>query len=554
MTVKGYARYLLVMAGLGGLIYGIDVGVIAAALPYIRNTSDYSSVQLGFIVGAVLWGSVISSLFAGSLSEWLGRKKIIIASAFCFFISIPVICVSGLFEGGNFLLLTVGRTLQGASAGLVGVVVPMYLAECLDSDSRGKGTGMFQLLLTIGLAFAAVIGLVVTGLVGDSDKIVKEKAIENNIVVYEQKVDEAGKPVFQDAKKKVPVYVLDEAGKPKPKLDKNGKQIADTDKVNFDMIKSWTTPEQRKGWATAWQTIFLCSAIPGLILFLGAFWLKESPRWLYKKGRKEDALASLAANNGEAKAKEILDEMIAADKAAEDEKAAIAKAAQGDSLFQRKYIYPFLLAVTILACNQTTGINSVLNYTVDIFKATGMEGVFANFSDLAIKLVNVFMTVVACAIVDRKGRKFLLKLGTSGIILGLCGVATTFLLITKGVVVASMTTGVVATVFFFMFIAFYAVGPGVCVWLALSELMPTRIRATGMSIAMIINQGVSATIATIFPAWKDAWGFPAVFYCLAGFTVIYFITAAFFLPETKGRTLEEIEQFFKSGKMPEKKQ
>ncbi len=506
MTVKGYARYLLVMAGLGGLIYGIDVGVIAAALPYIRNTSDYSAVQLGFIVGAVLWGSVLSSLFAGSLSEWLGRKKIIIASAFCFFISIPVICISGLFEGGNFLLLTVGRTLQGASAGLVGVVVPMYLAECLDSGSRGKGTGMFQLLLTIGLAFAAVIGLVVTGLVGDSDKVVKTLAEQNGV---------------------------------------------DVATVTFAQVKSWVTSEQLKGWATAWQTIFLCSAIPGLILFLGAFWLKESPRWLYKRGRREDALASLAANNGEAKAKAILDEMIAADKAAEAEKAAIAQAAQGDSLFQKKYIYPFLLAVTILACNQTTGINSVLNYTVDIFKATGMEGVFANFSDLAIKLVNVFMTIVACAIVDRKGRKFLLKLGTSGIILGLCGVATTFLLITKGVVVASMTTGIVATAFFFMFIAFYAVGPGVCVWLALSELMPTRIRATGMSIAMIINQGVSAGIATIFPAWKDAWGFPAVFYCLAGFTVIYFVTAAFFLPETKGRTLEEIEQYFKTGKMPE---
>ncbi len=506
MTVKGYARYLLVMAGLGGLIYGIDVGVIAAALPYIRNTSDYSSVQLGFIVGAVLWGSVLSSLFAGSLSEWLGRKKIIIASAFCFFISIPVICVSGLFDGGNFLLLTVGRTLQGASAGLVGVVVPMYLAECLDSDSRGKGTGMFQLLLTIGLAFAAVIGLVVTGLVGDSDKVVKTLAEQNGV---------------------------------------------DVATVTFAQVKSWVTSEQLKGWATAWQTIFLCSAIPGLILFLGAFWLKESPRWLYKRGRREEALASLAANNGEVKAKAILDEMIAADKAAEAEKAAIAQAAQGDSLLQKKYIYPFLLAVTILACNQTTGINSVLNYTVDIFKATGMEGVFANFSDLAIKLVNVFMTIVACAIVDRKGRKFLLKLGTSGIILGLCGVATTFLLITKGVVVASMSTGIVATAFFFMFIAFYAVGPGVCVWLALSELMPTRIRATGMSIAMIINQGVSAGIATIFPAWKEAWGFPAVFYCLAGFTVIYFITAAFFLPETKGRTLEEIEQYFKTGKMPD---
>ena len=485
MTVKGYAKYLLVMAGLGGLIYGIDVGVIAAALPYVRNTSNYTSVELGFIVGAVLWGSVISSLFAGSLAEWFGRKKIIIASAFCFFISIPVICASGLFDGGNFILLTVGRTLQGASAGLVGVVVPMYLAECLDSDTRGKGTGMFQLLLTIGLAFAAVIGLVVTGWVGDSDKIIKELA----------------------------------------GVAPSADQIA--------------------GWIKAWQTIFWCSAIPGFILFVGAFWLKESPRWLYKKGHKEAALASLAANNGPEKAQVILNEMIKADEEAAAEKAAIAAASKGDTLWQRKYIYPFLLAVVILGCNQATGINSVLNYTVDIFKATGMEGVLANFSDLAIKLVNVFMTIVACALVDKKGRKFLLKLGTGGIIIGLCGVATTFLLITKGVFVASMTTGVIATIFFFMFIAFYAVGPGVCVWLALSELMPTRIRATGMSIAMIINQGVSATIATVFPAWKDAWGFPAVFYCLAGFTVIYFITAAFFLPETKGKTLEEIEKFFK---------
>jgi MFS family permease len=105
-----------------------------------------------------------------------------------------------------------------------------------------------------------------------------------------------------------------------------------------------------------------------------------------------------------------------------------------------------------------------------------------------------------------------------------------------------------------MFSAFYGVGPGVCVWLALSELMPTRIRATGMSIAMIINQGVSALIATVFPTWVAATSFQSVFFCLAGFTVIYFIAAAFFLPETKGRTLEEIEKYFTTGKMPEKKQ
>ena len=146
---------------------------------------------------------------------------------------------------------------------------------------------------------------------------------------------------------------------------------------------------------------------------------------------------------------------------------------------------------------------------------------------------------------DKKGRKFLLKLGTSGIILGLCGVGSVFLAIQHQLLEPSMTTGVIATACFFLFIAAFAVGPGVCAWLALSELMPARIRANGMSIGMIINQGVSATIASVFPKWVAATSFATVFYILAGFTVIYFITAAFFLPETKGKTLEEIEAYFK---------
>ena len=486
MTVKGYAKFLLVMAGLGGLLYGVDVGVIAAALPYIERTSTFTQDEIGWIVGMALWGSLPSSMVAGLLAEWFGRKKMIIASALLFLVSIPVICASGFFEGGSFWMMVGGRAMQGAAAGLFGVIVPMYLAECLDADSRGKGTGMFQLLLTIGLVFVAVIGFCVTYYVGDT--------------------------------RSVPV----------------------------------ATPAQIASWVRAWQTIFLVSSIPGIILFLGAFRLKESSRWLYKKGRKDEALASLAANNGEEKAKEILAEMIAADEAAAAEKAK--NAAATDSLFQKKYVIPFILAVVILACNQTTGINSVLNYTVTIFQKTGMEGAFANISDVAIKIVNCVMTVVACALVDKKGRKFLLKLGTSGIILGLCGVGTIFLAISKGWVAPSMTTGVLATLFFFMFIAFYAVGPGVCVWLALTELMPTRIRANGMAIAMIINQGVSAGIATVFPRWCAATNDNgSVFFVLAGFTVIYFVTAAFFLPETKGRTLEEVEQYFTTGKMPEKK-
>ena len=551
-SVRRYAKFLLIMSGLGGLLYGVDVGVISAALPYIERTSTFNESEIGWIVGMALWGSLPSSMIAGLLAEWFGRKKMIVVSALLFLVSIPVICASGFFEGGNFWMMVAGRGMQGAAAGLFGVIVPMYLAECLDADSRGKGTGMFQLLLTIGLVFVAVIGFIITCFYGDAKKVVDPKAVENGIIEYVQKVDENQNPVWADEKETVPVYEMDEQGQPKPKLDKDGKKIANMKNVTFDMIKSWVEPGQITSWVRAWQMIFLLSCIPGIVLFVGAFKLKESSRWLYKKGRKDEALASLAANNGEEKAKGILAEMIAADEAAAAEKAK--NAAATDSLLQKKYVMPFILAVVILACNQTTGINSVLNYTVTIFQKTGMEGAFANLSDVAIKIVNCVMTVVACALVDKKGRKFLLKLGTSGIILGLCGVGTIFLAISKGWAQPSMVTGILATVFFFMFIGFYAVGPGVCVWLALTELMPTRIRANGMAIAMIINQGVSAGIATVFPKWCAATNDNgSVFFVLAGFTVIYFITAAFFLPETKGRTLEEVEHYFKTGKMPEKK-
>ncbi|MDO4221865.1 MAG: MFS transporter [Akkermansia sp.] len=649
-SVKRYAWYLMFMAGLGGLLYGIDVGVIAAALPYIEKTSTYTLGQLSSVVAAVLLGSVISSLFAGMLAEWLGRRKVIIISALLFTLSIPVIC----FSNNVYWMLMLGRILQGASAGLVGVVVPMYLAECLDAQSRGKGTGMFQFLLTVGLVFAAVVGIATTAWVGAATDVTVSLA------------------------------------------DKS----------------------------MAWKTIFWCSALPGLILFIGAFKLKESPRWLYRRGREDEALISLAANNGEEAAKEILAEMKAADKAEEEQKAQMKEAAKGDSLFQRKYVIPFILAVVVLACTQATGINSVLNYSVKIFQQAGLEGETANIADLAIKVVNMLMTIVAVTLVDKKGRTFLLKMGTLGIIVGLAGVGAMFLSLESGRTdvteyvqqqvkddaylkvsvedaVRSANTAVApglqlivtyqqgedtnqivnehfdraaavaqvkeasaldyedtamgavdveaarkayeesmkaeqadtvaeakaetlsdkirmgeiqvqwkddaqqattiktiqqlesngdraiiapafamndqgvaevqkleikraeigmkptqmvgwfVTGFFVVFIAFYAAGPGVCVWLALSELMPTRIRANGMAIALLINQLVSTTIAGTFLPWVGAYGYSSVFFTLAGFTVIYFITAAFFMPETKGRTLEEIEKYFTTGKMPE---
>lgn len=147
-------------------------------------------------------------------------------------------------------------------------------------------------------------------------------------------------------------------------------------------------------------------------------------------------------------------------------------------------------------------------------------------------------------LVDRKGRKFLLKLGTGTIVIGQLGVAVMFFLLNTGAFEVSNLSGIIITSFFFLFVAGFAVGPGVCVWLALSELMPTRIRANGMAIGMILNQAVSAFIASIFPTWVELTSIQSVFFVLGGFTIVFFLVATFLLPETKGKSLEEISKSF----------
>jgi hypothetical protein len=111
--------------------------------------------------------------------------------------------------------------------------------------------------------------------------------------------------------------------------------------------------------------------------------------------------------------------------------------------------------------------------------------------------------------------------------------------------VPSASHGWLVAVGLYGFIAFYALGPGVCVWLALSELMPTRIRSNGMSIALVINQLVSTTLAAIFLPVVGKYGYSSMFFLFTGFTVIFLLTTAIFLPETKGKTLEEIEEHFR---------
>ena len=552
LSLKAYGRLMLLVAGLGGLLYGIDVGIIAAALLYLGKTVSLTVQQTSLIVAAVLGGSTVSSLVGGLLADWIGRKKMMIISGLLFVVSVGLIVASQ-----SFVPLMMGRLLQGVSGGVIAVVVPLYLAECLSAHDRGKGSAIFQFMLTVGIVVASLTGLwftthaeaAIAAAAGDAVRI---RAAEDH----------------------------------------------------------------------AWRGMFLSVIYPGLLFFAGTFFLSESPRWLFRRGRVEDARAALQRASSAADAQLQMDEMhqIAAESKRPGVKAK-------DSLLRRKYIVPFVLACVVLACNQATGINSILAYLVLILRQAGMSGAHATQGDLAVKVLNCLMTIVAVALIDRRGRKFLLTIGTAGIIVALSSSALVFRHIeaqrvdvtstiqasvkdnalqlnanewangsttpqvltvlynyghgdhvatamsddkgsaqaitpegpgTAPLVIERATfgpvppqrTGWLMTGCLALFIACFSVGPGVVVWLALSELMPTRIRSAGMGIALLINQGVSTVIAGVFLPVVGRHGYSAMFAFWAACTVVYFVTAAFFLPETKGKTLEEIERAFEGEVSP----
>ncbi|HTZ58997.1 MAG TPA: MFS transporter [Acidobacteriaceae bacterium] len=569
---RSYNRLLLLVAGLGGLLYGVDVGIIGGALPYLEATSGLNPSQLSIIVAAVLLGSVISTLFAGLLADWMGRKPLMVLSATIFVLSIPVIALSH-----GFVPLFLGRLLQGISGGLVGIVVPLYLAECLSAQDRGKGTGAFQWLLTLGIFFAAVIGIYYSYRVA---------ALEHSTTAA------------------VLLSVKDQA----------------------------------------WRRIFWMSMPPGVLFLVGSLFVAESPRWLFRRGRREQAFTSLLRSRTDEQATTEFREM-------EQVSNTSLQGAFKDSLLRRKYVLPFLLACVILFCNTATGINSIIGYNTDILLQSGLSDLQAHWGYVLFTFLNFLMTLIGMTLVDRKGRKFLLTLGTSGIMVCLLLVGVLFLQTEKNRYDAresiqaqvgpeqsvkvhfreadakqlvpagrfgsdrlamsviysyggfasvtrtlraadneaavpidrqsSLPTTKVEAFFrdpfanldvartaplriehayigplpdavhgwlvalgLYGFVSFYALGPGVCVWLALSELMPTRIRSNGMSIALVINQMVSTTLAAIFLPVVGKYGYSTMFFLFCGFTLIYLLTAAFFLPETKGKTLEEIEAHF----------
>lgn len=537
------------IAGLGGLLYGYDLGIIGTALLYLDKCVRLSEHQVGLLASAVMMGALASSVIGGVFSDLLGRKKAMIASALLFAVSVIMIITAH-----GFWPLFFGRTLQGLSAGMIAVIIPVYMSECVPAKIRGLGATVFQLCITLGILLAMGAGAYFQSGVADA--------------VAAAAGDNARTIAIQDA---------------------------------------------------AWRDMFRSSIWPAVVFFIVALLVSESPRWLFRRGRKSKAREVLAKGRDAAQVDLEMGEMEAAAKATN----APGDSSAGGSIFERRYMLPLVLAVVLLGINQATGIVAVLTFPVVMLNQSGLSEEAASHTGVWLALTNFVVTIFGVLLVDRLGRKALLKIGTGLMIVALAVGIVTFrrvesartdvseilrsaivgntlelpvasiqpqvtgpvqvnvvyaydgaeqmllvrsdsrspilrlnpdenspraaLTIRRAVFHPAPDRGTGAVIFgcLLIYIAGFAFGPGVCLWLMSAELLPTRVRSMGMGIGVLFNALTTIGTTSMFLPVVGSHGYSVMWGVWLLCTLAYLLFAAFVLPETKGKTLEEIEALFR---------
>lgn len=438
-----FMLYVMIFAGIGGVLYGYDIGVISGALPFLKQDIGLSSDQLSIIVAAVLGGGSIATLVSGALADTLGRRPMIIIAAIVFILGIVMV-----MNAQSYFLVLSGRLIQGVGVGIIIIVVPLYLVETIPSHLRGRSIATFQCFLTAGIMLASVVDL---------------RLIESG----------------------------------------------------------------------DWRKMFSFALVPAVVLLFGALGLSESPRWLFKKGKIDQAKKALNRCNAASETQRELAEMQAL--SINSPKTAFSL------LLQKRYFIPFLLALAIACLNQLTGINSFLQFSTYMLQQSGLSSHFVSMlGTVGITLTNFLVTILAFFFIDKVGRKKLMCVGTAGIVLALLAVGAFSYLMPPGLFQGYLTVaGMLVYIFCF------AIGPGVVVWLAISELLPTAIRGNGMAICLFANSLISTLLAGFFMHISEAWGYAADFWLCAFFTMVYFLVVYRYLPESKAKTLEEVEEEFR---------
>ncbi|MCB0861337.1 MAG: sugar porter family MFS transporter [Solirubrobacterales bacterium] len=431
-------------AGLAGLLFGYDTGVIAGALLQITPDFGLTSLGSGMVVGAVPIGAVLGAWIASYRSDKLGRRRLILSSGIIFIIGA---LISALSPGS--ILLVISRVVIGVAIGVASAVAPVYISEIAPPDIRGRLVTFFQLAVTVGILVAYLVGLA----------------------------------------------------------------FANTDE--------------------GWRWMLGLGAVPALALVIGIVRLPASPRWLLMKGREEDARSALQRVRTEGpeaielEIKEIEASMQVSEGSWRDLLAPAVKAA-------------LMVGIGLAILQQITGINTVIYYAPTIIQETGIDSDFSSIlASLGVGIINVLMTVVALRLLDSRGRRELLFVGVTGISVSL------FLLGLAFLVGADKTWATVMAIGSLMlFVSSFAISLGPIFWLLNAEIYPLSVRSKAASAGTMTNWFFNFLVSLTFLPLIDLLSQTGAFwfYGAIGLVTLWFCWK--FVPETKGRSLEQINDIF----------
>lgn len=440
--VKWLIMLLIGCSGLGGMLYGYDIGVISGAIIFIKKSFLLTDTQLGLVVGAVLIGSLIGTFAGGCLADFMGRCKTIILGS--------LICIVGvlitLYTTG-FTTIFLARLLLGLGTGVVWVVVPLYISEIAPAEIRGKSVTVFQLFLTLGILLAYIVD-----------------------------------------------FLFDGSGN--------------------------------------WHAMFALMLIPSIALLLAMIFLPESPRWLLAKQKTNEAIAVLVKIRPLETVNNELMEIVHGLNTEEG---------GWGELFSRKMVMPLFISLSVAACNQLTGINVFLQYAPLLLQKAGFSSHSVGMlGTIGIGTINFITTLVAMKLIDKVGRKKLLVYGIAGVLF-----AEIFIALVMYSGFSPIVQGSLSLLGLLIFICSFAIGPGVVVWLAISELFPTKVRGKGATLGLLINSLTATILSTLFLNIVHSISLANTYLLFAGFTLYYWFIAYYLLPETKGQSLESIQQHFR---------
>jgi sugar porter (SP) family MFS transporter len=278
--------------------------------------------------------------------------------------------------------------------------------------------------------------------------------------------------------------------------------------------------------AAEWRWEFGVAIVPSILFLVMLYGIPRSSRWLVTTNNTDEArdvLKLMGSPDSEAELQEIIQSVH------------LERGAKEESIFSGRYNLPIFLAISIGLLNQLSGINAILYYANSIFASAGFSASSAALQTVGVGLVNLLATLLGMSLIDKLGRKTLLLIGSVGMVVALSGVAAIFYTHTHQALLVWLLV---------LFIVFFAISQGSVIWVYIAEVFPNRVRSKGQSIGSSAHWISAAIITRYFPVVVDRFSQGTPFAFFAAMMALQFLLVLFIYPETKGRSLEQIQARF----------